>query len=155
MNCTICKKPVEEHEEGRETDFCIGLATGRIKKVSKGWYEIKVPNHLRTRTQPEAEIWIKCRKKDITDHDRWLPSYSDPTMSAETWGLVEKIAEIEYVWSTQLEHLFYQKNLEMKYSVYVFGDETYQGMTVRKCYSFDAPTPTLAICRAFLAVEER
>ena len=139
MNCTICKKPVEEHEEGRETDFCIGLATGRIKKVSKGWYEIKVPNLLRTRTQPEAEIWIKCRKKDITDHGRWLPSYSDPTMSAETWGLVEKMEDFRLMETIPREWLC---------------NVMYRVGQASKEIRVLAPTPTLAICKAFLAVEE-
>lgn len=31
INCSICKKPVEEHLEGRETDRCVAKALGWTK----------------------------------------------------------------------------------------------------------------------------
>lgn len=144
MNCTVCGKPVEEHLEGRETDFCIGLATGLIKKVSKGWYEIKKPT--RSQTRQEKDTSLKARKKEIVMFgypDSWLPHYSSPSMSPETWGLLTeayKDSRVIYVGVSTNDNSI------------VWGAQI---LFIDKQFEAYAPTPTLAVCRAFLAKEEK
>lgn len=67
-----------------------------------------------------------------------IPHYSSPTMSAETWGLAKEIVEGDDDWG-----LSYNYRTEE----YYFNLNDFWGVP--------APTPTLAICRAFLAMEEK
>lgn len=120
MNCTVCKKPVSEHQEGIETDVCIeeklGLRSYETERVGI------LASTVITKGTPMCDI----------------PHYSSPTMSAETWSLVEKFVGLEITWiKTEGVEITW---VEMGYDGY---------------RHIKAPTATLAICRAFLANKEK
>jgi hypothetical protein len=126
MNCTQCQKPVDEHGESRETDWCIALREGLVYPTKEGrWTRQKDNSHLAGYT-----------KEHILGFTDWLPHYSFPTMSAETWELTKKLG---YDWS-----LYPQEDLFV----------LFLGIDDINPVIFNAPTPTLTICRAFLAKEE-
>lgn len=145
MNCTICGKPVDEHGENEQTDICI------VKKL--GWKF--------SQEAPGIEYWcrINDESKKVTDGGWWLragddkklgwacanpacgpliPHYSSPDMSADTWGLVERMGNA-YILSNISKPL---------YDIQIVTARIVTDIYIK------APTPTLAICRAFLAQEE-
>ena len=117
MNCIVCQKPVEEHGEGLHTDLCVARKAGWLISKKQGTWELISPEGITTKTNVNA-----CARQ--------LFDYSSPTMSADTWGLVESI----------------DKNKALAIVRYEDGD-----WWVGKA---NAPTAPLAICRAFLAKEE-
>ena len=78
-----------------------------------------------------------------------IPYYSSPSMSPETWGLVEKFNSRFALWQLdtgeEYEFDWYLPSLKISKEV---GEICYKSRAVK------APTPTLAICRAFLAKED-
>lgn len=120
-NCTVCSQPVDEHLEGRKTDRCVA------EKL--GWKEIGNDGGYKSGLHGRHPIHKKgCSTQGI-------PHYSSPTMSAETWGLTEKI---DCEWSLYPEG---------EQFVFFWDSDPHPYLT------FKAPTASLAIIRAFLACE--
>lgn len=117
-NCSVCKKPVDEHLEGRETDRCVA------EKL--GWNE-QILHHRGVGKAPGYQNCSECFNL--------IPHYSSPTMSAEVWGL--------------------EKKLGVYFAVFkdFFGEEWFCSWNAKQNLSAKAPTAPLAICRAFLCME--
>lgn len=131
MNCTICKRPVDEHGESRETDICVYLKQYPYEK-SGSWYKVKVikeETSFYIQEQGLAKLYVFLKHQ--------VPHYSSPEMSAETWSLVERMPIIEI------------NNFAGDWQIIVYMND------MQFLYDIEAPTPTLAICRAFLAKEEK
>ena len=122
MNCTICGKDVNEHNEGRSCDRCVAEKLGWNGKVS---------HHEGTGSAHGFSNCSACFNL--------IPHYSSPDMDKETWELVERMKNDED--GFELGH--YKELLNGPWNIHV----GYMGIT--------APTPTLAICRAFLAMEDQ
>jgi hypothetical protein len=116
LNCTICKKPIEEHGEGLSTDMCIATKLGLDVIGNSGRFRDPKDRHITS-----------------------IPHYSSPEMNSDVWGLVESKKASMHIgtsasvgdWGVHLYH----------------PDGHFIGI-------IKAPTPTLAICRAFLVLEE-
>lgn len=128
MNCTICKRPLEEHLEGCQTDKCVAEKLGYEARIQAD----EVCNFLG---------FMRPKQTNLA----WEPTphYSSPEMSAETWSLVERIGVME------INNIPNPPSGDDWQLVKISrGEEPYY------VYDINAPTPTLAICRAFLAMEE-
>jgi hypothetical protein len=125
MNCSVCKKPIEEHGESRETDRCVAEKLGW--KEIKLWKETKdLDEYMEGRIPTPVGEWMA------------VPHYSSPEMSPETWGLVERMG----VWFSVGHYISFGDDEGWSVSIEEGGEDF-----------IIAPTPTLAICRAYLAME--
>ncbi|MCK5237542.1 MAG: hypothetical protein KAR06_11255 [Deltaproteobacteria bacterium] len=125
MNCSICDKPLEDHIEGRETDWCIALKLELFHptKVPGRWHWIK------------DDIFTGFTK-DYLLATRTL-YYTAGAPKPEVWDLTKLIVQGDDDWGLSYNY---------RSEEYYFNRNAYWGVP--------APTPTLAICRAFLAEEE-
>ena len=129
MNCTVCGKDVNDHNEGRNCDRCIAEKLG-----------LNI-----TLYTPTGDFYL-----DTAECCEPIPHYSSPEMSAETWGLVEKMKE------------YFQERIADRWDtcsidITWHGDKYFcKGNRADGWpnWSISTPTPTLAICRAFLAMEK-
>ncbi len=97
-----------------------------------GWADI--------REYPQKMSWASGLEGRLPNSDEWanIPHYSSPEMSPETWGLVERFGNDFALW----------KNVDGKGRWCCSKASTSVALT-------HALTPTLAICRAFLAIDNK
>lgn len=133
MTCQSCGEPVKDHGESRETDFCVGLKAGDIHPIKgkEGRYsQQKDSTHL---TGYDKESIL------VTHNWRfWLPHYSSPQMSAETWGLVEKLPV----------------SFSLHRNLVIGTTDWYVYSGSPRGKKFKGETATLAICQAYLCQGE-
>ena len=138
MNCTICNEDVNDHVEGRSCDRCVAEKLGwNFQEESPEGMFCPFPHG-----EMYERVWYKSPDDSLwccSIHSDFIPHYSSPTMSAETWGLVERMREkgfkltaYEDCWNLQTQYLWIPEH----------------------SFRVQAPTPTLAIIRAFLGCEE-